>query len=115
ALVAAGVKQETVARVLRGVVMQRLLRRLCDACAVPVTEPLTAEEMRLERTYGTRPVRRAVGCELCGGTGYGGVLPIAQVLLVTPRIAELIAIAATAGQLEAGAAEGGMRTLVAAA
>ena len=112
ALVAAGVKPDDVAQALRGVMTQRLVRRLCDACASPASEPWTVEEIRLERTYGMRPVRRAVGCDACGRTGYRGMVPLAEVLLVTPRLAELIGTGASATQLGRAAAEGGMRTLL---
>jgi type II secretory ATPase GspE/PulE/Tfp pilus assembly ATPase PilB-like protein/ActR/RegA family two-component response regulator len=114
-LVGASVRPETAARVLRGVVALRLLRRVCDACARPAAEPFSAEEIRLERAYGVAPARRAVGCARCGQSGYRGVVPIAQVMLVTPRLAGLIAIGAPPAQLEQVAIDGGMRTLLAAA
>lgn len=115
AMAAAGVTPAEAAHVLRGVVTQRLLRRLCDACAAPASEPWSVEETRLERTFGLRPVRRAVGCDQCGGTGYRGMLPLAQVLLVTPQLAELIATGASPAQLERAASAGGMGTLLEAA
>jgi type II secretory ATPase GspE/PulE/Tfp pilus assembly ATPase PilB-like protein/ActR/RegA family two-component response regulator len=114
-LMTAGVRPDTVARVLRGVITLRLLRRLCETCARPAVEPFTTEEIRLERAYGVRAVRRAVGCTHCGQSGYRGVLPGAQIMLVTPRLAGLIALGAPAAQLDQLALEGGMQTLLAAA
>lgn len=114
-LIAANVPHGQIAGVLRGVVAQRLVRRACDACAQPATEPLTADEIRQERAYGVRPTVRSVGCERCNGTGFRGLLPVAQVLLVTRRLAELIAAGASAAQLERSATDVGMRTLLDAA
>jgi CheY-like chemotaxis protein len=114
-VVAAGVRPETAARVLRGVAAQRLLRQVCTACARPAVQPFTPEEVRLERAFGAAPARRAVGCARCGQSGYRGVVPVAQVMLVTPRLAGLIAIGAPPAQLAQVAVDGGMRTLVAAA
>jgi type II secretory ATPase GspE/PulE/Tfp pilus assembly ATPase PilB-like protein/ActR/RegA family two-component response regulator len=113
--VTAGVKPEALAAVLRGVVAQRLLRRLCDACAQPAAAPLAADEIRLERTFGTPPVRRAAGCPECGGTGYRGMIPVTQALLITPALAHLIAIGGSLAQVEQHALEGGMSSLLHAA
>ncbi|MGH7505286.1 MAG: ATPase, T2SS/T4P/T4SS family, partial [Longimicrobiales bacterium] len=107
-----GIAPERLAGRVRGIVGQRLLRRVCDACAQPATAPLQPEEVRLERLYGTGPVRRAAGCEQCAGTGYRGVMPIAQIMLITPKLAELIAVGATPIEIEHCAVEGGLRTLL---
>jgi type II secretory ATPase GspE/PulE/Tfp pilus assembly ATPase PilB-like protein/CheY-like chemotaxis protein len=111
----ARVSPDHLAARLRGIVGQRLLQRLCPACARPATAPLEPEEVRLERLYSTQPVRRPVGCPACEGTGYRGVVPIVQVMLVTPKLAERIALGETPIEIEHCAVEGGLRTLLTAA
>ena len=74
-----GVETEQLERVLRGVVGQRLYRRLCPTCR-EATSPDAHESQMLER-FGLRAdaVYRAVGCAQCGDTGYrgqGGLLTI---------------------------------------
>lgn len=59
---------------LRGVVAQRLLRRLCGHCRAPAA--------------GTR--YRAVGCERCNGTGYRSRLAVGEVLVVNDTLRGLI-------------------------
>ncbi|MCU0626812.1 MAG: GspE/PulE family protein [Gemmatimonadaceae bacterium] len=67
-LVDMGIEPYLVAATLQGVLAQRLVRVLCDDCAVPRAP--TADE---QRAWGAaaRP-RRAAGCERCAGTGYRG-------------------------------------------
>jgi len=59
---------------LRGVIGQRLLRRLCPHCRAPVT--------------GAR--FKAVGCERCNGTGYRSRLAVGEVLVVDDPLRALI-------------------------
>jgi type II secretory ATPase GspE/PulE/Tfp pilus assembly ATPase PilB-like protein len=76
-----GLQFSVVAQTLRGALAQRLLRRVCKACADPVRGQLTPDERRLTERYGVEPMVRAVGCPECGFTGYRGRLPVAEVLL----------------------------------
>lgn len=57
---------------LRAVLCQRLVRRLCDACARATTDP--ADFLGLSVTQARLPV----GCEGCGGSGYRGRLVLAE-------------------------------------
>jgi type II secretory ATPase GspE/PulE/Tfp pilus assembly ATPase PilB-like protein len=85
-----GLQFSVVAQTLRGTLAQRLLRRVCKACADPVRGQLTPDERRLTERYGIEPMVRAVGCPECGFTGYRGRLPVAEVLLAGPRIQQAI-------------------------
>jgi type IV pilus assembly protein PilB len=105
-----GVDPPAIAAALRGAVAQRLLRRICSDCAEPVEE-MTPQEMRLAEAFGVRPLVRASGCECCGYLGYRGRLPILEVLVVSPRVAELIAREAPLPEVERAAREEGMQTL----
>jgi len=60
---------------LRAVVAQRLVRRLCPACATPSDQPLDLLGIPVERA------RVARGCDACGQTGYHGRLVLAELLL----------------------------------
>jgi general secretion pathway protein E len=88
-----GVEDYLLADVLRGVEGQRLVRRLCDACA----RPSTAEEAKLheaalpeglrKRLKGERPAwREPVGCPACGRTGYRGRLGLYEIVEASPAI-----------------------------
>lgn len=106
-----GLDRAIISATLRGVVAQRLIRRVCASCAAPVGDLLTADEIRLSEHLGTQPTMRAVGCRRCGKTGYHGRIPIHEIALVTPRLAEAIGDGASAQQLQRLAARNGMRRL----
>ena len=106
-----GLDRATIASSLRGAVAQRLVRRLCSHCSVPATESLTPEELRLSQLTGQRPVRRAVGCGHCGGSGFHGRMAIAEVLVVSPTVEALIASGEPLQNILALARTEGMRLL----
>jgi type II secretory ATPase GspE/PulE/Tfp pilus assembly ATPase PilB-like protein len=90
----------TEAAALRGVMVQRLLRRLCSACATPQLEtelPELERSLLAEIPGGT--VRRPVGCDECRGTGYRGRLAIVEVVPVTDALRQAIARRAIATEL----------------
>ena len=66
-LVDMGVEPYLVAATLQGAIAQRLVRVLCDTCAVP-RESTVAEVLR----WGNAPAspRAPRGCEACAGSGY---------------------------------------------
>jgi len=107
-----GLDAPSISAGLRGAVAQRLLRRVCGSCAAPISKEPTEEEVRLSKVYGVLPAVRAVGCSACGNTGYRGRLAVAEVLVNTPKLQELVLRGAGTAQLEQTAIEGGMRRLV---
>lgn len=88
-LIDLGVDPFLVASTVRGVLAQRLVRRLCSTCRRP--------------SSGSDVAWTAVGCEACGGTGYQGRLAIADFLAVTPEIAALTTRAADESAIAAAA------------
>jgi type IV pilus assembly protein PilB len=106
-----GLQYSTIGQTLRGAVAQRLLRRVCAACAEPVRGQLTADEKRLTEIHGIEPVVRAVGCPDCGFTGYRGRVPVNEVMVSGPRLQQAIEQRKGWGTLSRVAAQGGMRSL----
>lgn len=84
------------AATLRGVIAQRLVRKLCHACAVPIDEaPPSAAWPEAMRYLAGRSVplcfKKAVGCPSCGETGYRGRTAIYEFLPVGRELQRLIA------------------------
>ncbi len=76
---------------LNGVVVQRLLRRLCRNCTrVALTSP--RESVLFERHGIPTPatLHRAVGCDACLGAGYIGRFVIAEIHRVDDALRELV-------------------------
>ncbi|HEX6644905.1 MAG TPA: type II/IV secretion system protein, partial [Gemmatimonadales bacterium] len=108
-LVDMGIEPYKLASALRGVVAQRLMRRLCPACRAESTGSL-GPKLRRHVPAGTR-LYSAVGCPECAMTGYRGRFSIVEVLAVTPEIERLIGAGATADRLADAARSAGMRVL----
>lgn len=82
-LVDMGVESYMVAASLRGIVSQRLVRRICESCAEPTQ--LSASMLtivRVEAGDKTESLRfkRGRGCSHCNGTGYQGRVGIFEFL-----------------------------------
>jgi type II secretory ATPase GspE/PulE/Tfp pilus assembly ATPase PilB-like protein/ActR/RegA family two-component response regulator len=107
-----GMDAALLADALRGALAQRLVRRICRACAVRVRDdPLNERESQLAALYGVRQEVRARGCEACGTTGYRGRLPILEVAVLTAEIGEMIRQGAGARELADAARVAGMRPM----
>jgi hypothetical protein len=106
-----GLDRQTIASTLRGTLAQRLIRRVCPDCAQPLAGSLTQGEETLRARYGVLPVLRAAGCKSCGNSGYRGRLPLVEVAVITPTLAEMIAEGATASALQRAAVAQGMTSM----
>ena len=106
-----GLDVSTIMETLRGALAQRLVRKVCTHCAEPVTDPLTEEEEKGVRRFGVRPKVRAIGCEICGSSGYLGRLPVTEFMIVTPELAQLALDQAPPYELQKQARADGMVAL----
>ncbi|MCC5970473.1 MAG: type II/IV secretion system protein [Pararhodobacter sp.] len=98
-----GVDNYLISATLRGVIAQRLARRLCPECRT--TRTLTEQEARLFTDHGlTAPLQlgQAQGCPACEGTGYDGRVGVFDILEIDDPLREAI---------DAGAPEARMRAL----
>lgn len=80
-----GAEGYLLAATLRGIVAQRLLRRICDGCAAEQA-PSPQEQAWLERVAGPAAagatLKRGAGCPHCGFTGYQGRIGVFELLEV---------------------------------
>ncbi len=100
-----GVEPYLIASALRGVISQRLVRRICPHCRKPYTP--TAEELEvlgLRNTAG-RTFYRGEGCAECFHTGYRGRRGVFEILTVSGRLRRLISERASYDKLFAAARE----------
>ncbi|MEO8257566.1 MAG: ATPase, T2SS/T4P/T4SS family [Acidobacteriota bacterium] len=110
-LVDLGLSRVSIAGALRGVMAQRLVRRLCDRCKVEIDGPLTDEELRLTRRHGVRPTARGTGCADCGHSGYRGRIAVSDVLINSPELQSAVIAGGGPTELERAAIAGGMRSM----
>ncbi len=107
---------------LLGILAQRLMRTLCGACKEPYT-PEQREIDHLIDQYGRAEfehsgidlaaidMRRAKGCDICGGTGYKGRTGVHELLKGTRAIQQLIYTKAELSEIREQAIKDGMTTL----
>ena len=112
-LIGLGAEPFLLAAALRGVLAQRLLRRICPECR---TESVLSTEMAQDLGHdptrnGERRFFRGAGCEHCGGTGYHGRVGLFEWLQVTDAMRELIGRNAAQAELRELSVRQGMRTL----
>ena len=113
-LIDMGTEDFLLASSLRAVLAQRLVRRLCTACAEPadIGPALEARLARAPRAlWKTANVRRAVGCPACRQTGYRGRSMICELLVVDDAQRAAIVETPTEKKLEEVAIAGGMVTM----
>jgi general secretion pathway protein E len=92
------------------VLAQRLVRRVCDGCAI--TGPPSEEERRALGPGARGVLRHAgAGCPACRGTGYRGRTGIHELLLVDDRVRALVMARADAAAVRRQASANGMSTL----
>ncbi len=107
-----GIEAFLVSSSVLGIVSQRLVRRVCQACAAPYRP--TEEEMAFY-LEGGGPEKdsfvRGTGCNFCSGTGYKDRIGVYEFLHMTPEIRRLLVGWATQDELRRVAINQGMRTL----
>jgi general secretion pathway protein E len=104
-----GVQDYLLASALLGVLAQRLVRRLCQACRKQVQ----FQGSQAEGFDGDLPATlwEARGCDACSGTGYLGRIGIFELLPASAEICKLIVQRADANAIRGLAIAQGMRLL----
>lgn len=95
-----------------GILAQRLVRVLCDACKYE--EALTAQEQEYVKAagYAFTAAFRSAGCRECLGTGYCGRTGIFELLLCTPQVRAAIHNGVSYDELACVARAQGMEPLI---
>ena len=115
-----GVEKYLLASCLKGVLAQRLVRKLCRVCAQPVTD--ADRLMRMLSSTGadvagllkgkTAQLHRADGCPSCRQSGFSGRTTIYELLTTTPRIRDAILASSSESVIETAGVADGMTTML---
>jgi type IV pilus assembly protein PilB len=108
-----GVEPFLVTATLEGIIAQRLVRKICDACKTPY-EPnetqlmelgLAPDDIKGKHFYYGR------GCDRCNNTGYRGRTGLFEIMMFNDEMRDLIMNQASTSVLRAAAQKAGMRLL----
>lgn len=92
-----------------GVLAQRLVRRVCEHCAVEdAPSPLQVAQFSLSDTRG---LRRGRGCARCLQSGYHGRIGLYELLRFTPHVQEVVAAGASTDDIRRMAVRDGARLM----
>lgn len=111
-----GIDNRSLSGNLAGIINQRLIRRLCHACARSV--PIESDQRDLFQSHGIdAPLElwTAAGCDTCRGTGHRGRIGVFEAALATPQLAAAIARGAPEDELRELIRRTGSPSLTAAA
>ena len=98
---------------LNGILAQRLVRVVCEQCAIPVqpSAELIVESALTPALVSAWKFRAGRGCAHCRGTGYKGRRAIGELLVLTDELREAIVVKAPARRLKELAVAGGSRLM----
>jgi type IV pilus assembly protein PilB len=112
-LIDMGVKPFLVASSTRGLMAQRLVRRICKYCSAPYEPPET--ELRplnlTSEQLASAQFKKGKGCTNCGGSGHRGRFGLFEVFVIDDEARKLIYEKVSSSVLRNRARQAGMRTL----
>ncbi len=113
-LIDMGVPPYLVASTVQGVLAQRLIRKVCDACKTAYAPGL--DELAPFQDMGGQSASellfaKGIGCAQCSNTGFRGRLGVFEFFVMTDPLRELVYARASSAAIRERACQLGMRTL----
>ena len=112
-LIDIGVKPFLVASSTRGIMAQRLVRKICEKCREPI--PASEAELRLlgplAEQFSQTQLYHGRGCNECNHTGFRGRIGIFEIFVINDEVRHMIYERVSSTTLRQKARELGMRTL----
>lgn len=110
-LIDQGIEPFLVASAVRGILAQRLVRKICPECKTPYAA--TQREMDILNLSSEKipQLYKGTGCVNCNNTGYKGRCGIFELMTMTPNIQELVFEKRSSAEIRQTAILNGMRTL----
>jgi type IV pilus assembly protein PilB len=103
-----GVAPYLVSASLKGVLAQRLVRKICGNCKTEYEPPPSIRKTVEDATGGVSKFHRGVGCKRCRNTGYAGRIAIHELFVPDDEIMEMINERVSTKKLRSRALEKGM-------
>ncbi|MDH5465585.1 MAG: GspE/PulE family protein, partial [Thiovulaceae bacterium] len=104
-----GIDKFLISTTLRGVIAQRLVRKLCQNCCEP--DYISSEYADLYHLPEGAKIFKPKGCSKCGFTGYKGRIAVGELFVMNDKIKLLIKDEASDVEIRQAMREMGMATL----
>jgi len=101
-----GIKPFLITTSVKGVVAQRLARKICTSCKKSYT--ITEEEKEILKVEENITLYKGEGCQKCYNTGYKGRTAVNEIMKVTGSIRNLVDKDATTDEIRQAALDDGM-------
>lgn len=113
-LIDMGIEPFLIASSVTAILAQRLVRKLCDHCKQSYTPSSDLlKSIGIDQNQAQKiTFYKAVGCSHCMNSGYSGRIPIFEIMVMTPKVAQLVVERADALKIRAQAIEDGMTELI---
>ena len=112
-LIDMGIKAYILASALEGIIAQRLVRKICDACREEVVpDPEQSALLRVPHGLFAGKVYQGAGCARCNNTGYKGRLGVFEIFMMTDEYRQLIGTSYKESEILTIARANGMRSLL---
>lgn len=106
-----GILPDLIAGNLTGVVSQRLIRKLCEACKVPKEASKQEKSILGASTDQALTIYTHSGCSQCDQQGYKGRASVIEILKISSEIDDLIARRASSRDILAAARQRGFMSI----
>ncbi|MDG2291441.1 MAG: ATPase, T2SS/T4P/T4SS family [Phycisphaerales bacterium] len=106
-----GIEPYLVAATLRGVLAQRLVRKICPHCKATWTPDARTAEVIVQSCGEFDELHRGEGCGRCRGTGFAGRIGVFELLIPDPAFLDAVAEGATLQALRTQLEHSGFRAL----
>jgi len=106
-----GIEPYLVAATLRGVLAQRLVRKICPHCKTTWTPDARTAEAIVQSCGDFDELHRGEGCGRCRGTGFAGRIGVFELLIPEPAFLDAVAEGASLQTLRAQLDHSGFRAL----
>jgi len=113
-LVDMGIKPFLASSSIQAIMAQRLVRKVCPDCKEPYQPPETVlKQIKREVGHELKETNfiKGRGCKECSNTGYKGRIAMFELLVMSPKIRNMVIRGATSHQLRDSAREEGMKLL----
>ena len=107
-----GTESYMISSAVKCIVAQRLIRKLCNFCKKEIDASNIPIDDSIKPILEGKKIYTKVGCSRCNNTGYSGRVGIFSIMVISPKIRDMILKVKGTSEIENVAKEEGMKTLL---